>query len=354
MTGNVVAQWLSMTGNVVAQWLSMTGNVVAQWLSMTDNVVAQWLSMTGNVVAQWLSMTDNVVAQWLSMTGNVVAQWLSMTGNVVAQWLSMTGNVVAQWLSMTGNVVAQWLSMTGNVVAQWLSMTGNVVAQWLSMTGNVVAQWLSMTGNVVAQWLSMTGNVVAQWLRGRALDSRLRGPGFKSCAAVWNLGQVLFTIYCSNSFNYIDEYLAIDSDEYLCTNALEWVSLGLKRDDSHPRGSANTSSTKEHYYATTRGWMLPREVLSNPKDWILNLRTYVYLYFFNAEPSTGYCDRTMPNTIELTCNTHFIAHSSDAVAQWHSGTVAQWLDLQTLNEENPGSNPVLPCQTVVKFFTQLY
>ena len=36
--------------------------------------------------------------------------------------------------------------------------------------------------------------VVAQWLRGRASDSRLRGPRFESCAAMWKLGQV-FSLY---------------------------------------------------------------------------------------------------------------------------------------------------------------
>ena len=46
------------------------------------------------------------------------------------------------------------------------------------------------------------------------------------------------------------------------------------------------------------------------------------------------------------------------MAQWHSGigAVAQWhsgsgVELQTLQEENPDSNPVLPCQTVGTFFT---
>ena len=34
----------------------------------------------------------------------------------------------------------------------------------------------------------------AQWLRGRASDSRLREPGFESCAAVLKLGQV-FSLY---------------------------------------------------------------------------------------------------------------------------------------------------------------
>ena len=55
----------------------------------------------------------------------------------------------------------------------------------------------------------------AQWLRGRASDSRLRRPGFESCTAVLNLGQVFFTLHCSSLLSYINEYLAINSGGYV-------------------------------------------------------------------------------------------------------------------------------------------
>ena len=38
-----------------------------------------------------------------------------------------------------------------------------------------------------------------------------------------------------------------------------------------------------------------------------------------------------------------------------SSVVAQWLDLEpwTLDKENPGSNPVLPCQSLGNLFTPI-
>ena len=51
------------------------------------------------------------------------------------------------------------------------------------------------------------------WLRGR--EPRLREPGFESCTAVLNLGQVFFTLHFSSSFSCMNEYLAIDSGGYL-------------------------------------------------------------------------------------------------------------------------------------------
>ena len=54
-----------------------------------------------------------------------------------------------------------------------------------------------------------------QWLRGRALDSRLREPGFESCAAVLKPWASFVTPHCSSSLSCINEYLAIDSDGYV-------------------------------------------------------------------------------------------------------------------------------------------
>ena len=55
----------------------------------------------------------------------------------------------------------------------------------------------------------------AQWLRGRAPDSRLRGPGFESCAAVLKPWARFFTLHCSSSLSCIYEHLAIDSGGYM-------------------------------------------------------------------------------------------------------------------------------------------
>ena len=54
-----------------------------------------------------------------------------------------------------------------------------------------------------------------QWLRGRASDSRLREPGFETCAAVLNLWASFFTLHCSSSLSCIYEYMAIDSGGYV-------------------------------------------------------------------------------------------------------------------------------------------
>ena len=55
----------------------------------------------------------------------------------------------------------------------------------------------------------------AQWLRGRASDSRLREPGFESCAPVLKPCASFFTLHCSSSLSCINEYLAIDSGGYV-------------------------------------------------------------------------------------------------------------------------------------------
>ena len=54
-----------------------------------------------------------------------------------------------------------------------------------------------------------------QWLRGRASDSRLRKSGFESCATVLKPWAIFFTLRCSSSFSCINEYLTIDSGEYV-------------------------------------------------------------------------------------------------------------------------------------------
>ena len=54
-----------------------------------------------------------------------------------------------------------------------------------------------------------------QWLRGRTSDSRLRGLGFKSCAAVLKPRAGVFTPHYSSSLSCINEYVAIDSGGYM-------------------------------------------------------------------------------------------------------------------------------------------
>ena len=63
--------------------------------------------------------------------------------------------------------------------------------------------------------ISTTLITKSRWLRGRASHCRLRGPGFKSCAA---LGMTVFTLHCSSSVKFMNEYLAIDIGRYLYEN----------------------------------------------------------------------------------------------------------------------------------------
>ena len=50
---------------------------------------------------------------------------------------------------------------------------------------------------------------------GRASGSRLREPGFESCAAVIKPWASVFTLHCSSSLSCINEYLAVDSGGYV-------------------------------------------------------------------------------------------------------------------------------------------
>ena len=51
---------------------------------------------------------------------------------------------------------------------------------------------------------------------GRASDSRLQEPRFKSCAAVLKPWACFFTLHWSSSLCCINEYLAVDSGGYVC------------------------------------------------------------------------------------------------------------------------------------------
>ena len=71
-------------------------------------------------------------------------------------------------------------------------------------------------------------SVYAHWLRGRASHSRLREPGFESCAAVLKPWERLLTLHCSSSLSSMNEYIAIDSGGYVyeqpsCINCSIWL-----------------------------------------------------------------------------------------------------------------------------------
>ena len=73
----------------------------------------------------------------------------------------------------------------------------------------------------------------ALWLRGRALDSQLREPGFKSCAVVLKPWSSFFTLHCSSSLSYINEYLAIDNGGYVyeqssCIKCSIWLDVSQR------------------------------------------------------------------------------------------------------------------------------
>ena len=60
-----------------------------------------------------------------------------------------------------------------------------------------------------------------QWPRSRASDSQLREPGFESCAAVLN-PWTSFLLSC------INEYMAVDSGNYLCTSSLSALIIARR------------------------------------------------------------------------------------------------------------------------------
>ena len=69
----------------------------------------------------------------------------------------------------------------------------------------------------------------AQWLRGRAPDSRLREPGFESCAAVLKPWASVFTLHCFSSLSCINKYLTV---VYMCTRSLPHINCSMWFDAS--------------------------------------------------------------------------------------------------------------------------
>ena len=73
--------------------------------------------------------------------------------------------------------------------------------------------------------------VKAQWLRGRATDSRLRVPGFESCAPA-----SLFCLHCISLLSCIQEYMDIESGGYVydypsCINCYMWLDASQRSRD---------------------------------------------------------------------------------------------------------------------------
>ena len=84
-----------------------------------------------------------------------------------------------------------------------------------SIHGSIVYTYSHHAANVHSYLVIYRPCYRAQWLTGRASVSRLRGPGFESCAAVLNPWVRFFTLHCSSSLSCMNEYLSIDSGGYL-------------------------------------------------------------------------------------------------------------------------------------------
>ena len=71
----------------------------------------------------------------------------------------------------------------------------------------------------------------------RASDSQLRVyTEFRIMCCHAKPGAILFTLHCSSSLRCMNEYLAIDSGGYLCTNTLQalvapWLDASLRSRD---------------------------------------------------------------------------------------------------------------------------
>ena len=130
-----------------------------------------------------------------------------------------------------------------------------------------------------ATWLCV--DCRAQWLRGRASDSRLREPGFESCAAVLKPSASFFTLPSSCSLSCINEYLVIDSCDYVYEqpshiNCSMWLDVFQ-------------GSWDGVWLNRSAGEVKCKSALSSPKDWILNyMKTYRYLVWLR-EPGFEYC-----------------------------------------------------------------
>ena len=107
----------------------------------------------------------------------------------------------------------------------------------------------------------------AQWLRCRASDSRVRDPGFESCAAVLRPWARFFTLHCSSSLCCINEYLAIYSGG--CTSSLSHINCTMWLD-------ASQRSWDDIWLNRSAGEVKCKSALSSPMDWILRyIKTYL-------------------------------------------------------------------------------
>ena len=80
-------------------------------------------------------------------------------------------------------------------------------------------EYIVDTFNVCIRASYLRSSAVVKWLEG-SLDCRLQEPGFESYTAVPYTEHVFFSLHCSNLLSYMNWYLTIDSDEYVCTNSV--------------------------------------------------------------------------------------------------------------------------------------
>ena len=87
----------------------------------------------------------------------------------------------------------------------------NLLSAFAIVDVNFNLLWVQWFDNCVSLASSIHFQMVyVPWLRGRASDSRLRGPGFESCAAVIKHWASVVTLHYSSPLSCINEYLAID------------------------------------------------------------------------------------------------------------------------------------------------
>ena len=121
----------------------------------------------------------------------------------------------AKWLPQYG----AWLDVGGGRFSRWFVPT--IIVLHCGWSGRLIRHGTCYSSDCFCRGYiiiyirhSLAALRRAAWLRGRASDSRLREPGFESCAAVLKPWASCFTLHCSSSLSGIDEYLYIDSGQW--------------------------------------------------------------------------------------------------------------------------------------------
>ena len=111
-----------------------------------------------------------------------------------------------------------WFTVYSQVWMDIINTVKQTKAMWHEQNSSIFKRTANTFEPVSFESISGTAILIwcrAQWLRGRSLDFRPREPGFVSCAALLKPWAIIFTLYCSSSLSYINEYLAIDSRGYV-------------------------------------------------------------------------------------------------------------------------------------------